>query len=209
MSVAEVLLLEDAEITQKQRELVDKRFTAVGEQIHEATFLLECSKIWSIKCPISGSAEHWTDLADGEVPEPFHLNIFPREEEALRDMIIQATKLADRCLKGNVIAEDTIIHDLDALASSIQNREITKCQVFRPSTLLNPTEPDQEMLIILSDPWTVIPSASVSIEEEKEKPPMTEKDKAKEKKLLTEMWEYHNWISELSRDEDKLKNEAP
>ena len=110
VGAVEVFILEDAEITQKQRELVERRFTAVGEQIHEATFLLECSKIWSIKSPISGSSEHWTDLEPGEVPEPFHLNIFPREEEALRDMIIQATKLADRCLKGNVISEDTVIH---------------------------------------------------------------------------------------------------
>ena len=99
-------------------------------------------------------------------------------------MIIQATKLADRCLKGNVISEDTVIHDFDALRSALQKREIQKCQVFSLSTLLDPTEPNEEMLIILSDPWTVIPSASVSIKQEIEKQPLTEKEKKEEKKLL-------------------------
>ena len=45
----EVLTLESSEPTQKQRELVEKRFITVGEQIHEAAYLLECCKIWSIK----------------------------------------------------------------------------------------------------------------------------------------------------------------
>ena len=182
VGATEILSLEDAEIAQKQRELIEKRFTAVGEQIHEASYLLECSKIWSIKCPISGGADHWTDLENGEKPEPFHLNIFPREEEALRDMIIQATKLADHCLKAKVIAEDTnLLNDFDALISAIQNRGISKCQVFSPSTLLNPTEPDEEILRILSNPFSVIPSASVSVEEEIEKQALTEKEKEKEK----------------------------
>ena len=87
-------------------------------------------------------------------------------------MIIQATKLANRCLKDKVITGDTIINDFDALGSALQASEIQKCQVFSPSTLMDPTEPNETMLIILSDPWTVVPSASVSLEQntEKEKP---------------------------------------
>ena len=102
-------------------------------------------------------------------------------------MTVQATRLADRCFKNNVISQENIIQDFDALGTALQNTEIQKCQVFRPVTLLNPTEPSEEMLVILSDPWTVIPSASVSIDQEEELPPLTEKDKEGYAELLEQM----------------------
>ena len=95
-------------------------------------------------------------------------------------MVIQATKLANRSLKDEVISGDTIVNDFDALGSALQASEIATCQVFRPSTLMNPTEPNSEMLVILSDPWTVVPSASVSLEQntEKENPFSPEEEKS-------------------------------
>ena len=55
----------------------------------------------------------------------------------------------------------------------------------------------------------MIPSASVSVEEEIEKPPLTEKEREKEKKLLAEMWMYQNYISTRREQEKELENQAP
>ena len=122
----EQLTLPGVDVKPAQANHVQDKLVKIGKSILESAHLLECAITWSLKAKINTyRCDLWTFTEPGIEPDPYHLSILKVEEEQLTSMVVEASKIAERCNRSNVFLNETLVADFDALGTALQRSEIS------------------------------------------------------------------------------------
>ena len=163
----EQLTLPGVDVKPAQANSVKDKLVKIGKSIFLIAHLLECAITWSIKAELrTNRCNLWTFLEPDREPDPYHLSILEVEEQQLSSMVIEASKIAERCNRSKVFLDEELVSNFHVLGTAIESSGIAECQVFKSDALAEPTIPTDDMKEVLDDPWFLLGSGSVSDQED-------------------------------------------
>ena len=152
--------------TEGLQKLFTRKLISIGKCAFLGVYNLACARKWSIKTPVNGKAERWSDLQPGEVPDPYHLSLSEDEGRFVITALEKTMSVFKKAIdKGLVPKENNqlLLENFEKLILNIDEKKLEEEKTFIPDVLPEVIEPNDKQKKVLVDPWSVVPEISPTV----------------------------------------------